>query len=419
MSKTVPAPLVDTEEIKTAKAEKTRNDRAAERANKKQADAKKKHEEVAKKAEGANKKAQQATSTARRHSSANNQQRAEAAQANADKANSELEQARTELEDANAKAADAAKAKAESDAAYAKLKNEQLQKSMPSEEFDEVLKQIELNCGVGHFVDGVVKPCPKEVLKKRNCAGSAPPTTQRLSETAQDDINKATGTTIDYDKLAEFEGGQATSAYVPWWPKGMKVKDGVITVDTSRVKGTQELAGDNKSGVTVGTGVDLGQQNKEEYFKRLKKAGATQVLLDKLDPYMGLKRSAACRYLREHPLTLTLTQEEVDLIDSEMQKEKINAVKIVFDDYSLKKGYNIKFDDLSEAERTVLMSRQYNKGNLGSEADQSLMSYFAQNKEKEAVDTLTAENYPGMDTRIKKEHDYLEGTYANEKQAQP
>ncbi len=416
MSKIVPAPLVDTEEIKTAEAEKARNDRAAESANKKQADAKKVHEDLAKKADRANKKAQRATSTARRHPSANNQQGAEAAQANADMANSELEQASAKLEDANAKAADAAKAKAESDAAYAKLKNEQLQKSMPSEEFDEVLKQIELNCGAGHFVDGVVKPCPGR-FKKRNCAGTSPPDTQRLSTTAQEAINKDTGTSIDYDKLAEFEGGQATSAYVPWWPKGMKINDGAITVDTTRVKGTEELAGDNQSGVTVGTGVDLGQQNKEEYFKRLKKAGATQVLLDKLDPYMGLKRSAACRYLREHPLTLT--QEEVDLIDSEMQKEKINAVKDVYNKFSEKKGYNAKFDDLSEAERTVLMSRQYNKGNLNSDADKDLMLYFSQNKETDAVATLTAQNYPGMDSRIKKEHDYLEGSYANEKQARP
>lgn len=417
MSKTVPAPLVDTEEIKTAKAEKTRNDKTAEGANKNKADAEKAYKDIAKKAEGVNKKADEAASTARKHPSVKNQQRADAAQANADTATSKLEQARTKLEDANAKAAEAAKAKAESDAAYAKLKNEQLQKSMPSEEFDEVLRQIELNCGVGHFVDGVVKPCPMEVLKKRNCAGSAPPTTQLLSQTAQDDINKATGTSIDYDKLAEFEGGQATSAYVPWWPKGMKVKDGVITVVTDRIEGTGELAGDNKSGVTVGTGVDLGQQNKKVYFERLTKAGATQDLLDKLDPYMGLKRSAACRYLREHPLTLT--QEEVDLIDSEMQKEKINSVKGIYDKFSEKNGYNTKFDDLSEAERTVLVSRQYNKGNLNSDADKDLMLYFSQNKETEAVATLTAENYPGLGPRIKKEHDYLEDSYTNEKKAQP
>ncbi|TRX72720.1 pesticin C-terminus-like muramidase [Pseudomonas mangiferae] len=416
MSKTVPAPLVDTEEIKTAQAEKTRNDKTAEVANKNRADAEKAYKDIAKKAEGANKKADEAASTARKHPSAKNQQRADAAQANADTATSKLEQARTKLEDAYAKAAEAAKAKAESDAAYAKLKNEQLQKSMPSEEFDEVLRQIELNCGVGHFVDGVVKPCPGR-FKKRNCAGTSPPDTQRLSTTAQEAINKDTGTSIDYDKLAEFEGGQATSAYVPWWPKGMKINDGAITVDTTRAKGTEELAGDNQSGVTVGTGVDLGQQDKKVYFERLKKAGATQDLLDKLDPYMGLKRSAACRYLREHPLTLT--QEEVDLIDSEMQKEKINAVKDVFNDYTLKKGYNINFDDLSEAERTILMSRQYNKGNLDSSADKNLMLYFSQNKEMDAVATLTAENYPGMNTRIKKEHDYLEGSYANEKQAQP
>ncbi|WP_263145054.1 pesticin C-terminus-like muramidase [Pseudomonas sp. RIT-PI-AD] len=409
MSSGIPAPATDSVSIQAAEREKAGNDQVAAAANKAQANAQKAYDADVKAAQKAEDKAKAAETSARRHPSSSAQSRADTARASVEGAQRKLEESRAELEEAKAAAARAAEAKAKTDTAYAKLKNDELRKSLPSEEFDEILKQIELNCGTGHFVDGVVKPCPG-TFKKRNCAGSSPPITQRLSKTAQEAINNDTGTTINYEKLADFEGGQATSAYVPWWPKGVTVKDGVITADTKRVRGTEELAGESKSGVTVGTGVDLGQQEKSAYFKRLREAGATQELLDKLDPYMGLKRSAACRYLREHPLTLT--QDEVDLIDSEMQKEKTKSVKNTFNNFSKNNGYTKRFEDLSEAERTILLSRQYNTGSLNSNADQSFMLYIAKGKTAEAAATLTVDNYPGVDaSRINGERGYLEGSY--------
>ena len=46
----------------------------------------------------------------------------------------------------------------------------------------------------------------------------------------------------------------------------------------------------NRSGVTIGVGVDLGQQAPEAYKDRLRNFGIKQELIAKLEPYMGLIR---------------------------------------------------------------------------------------------------------------------------------
>jgi len=58
------------------------------------------------------------------------------------------------------------------------------------------------------------------------------------------------------------------------------------------------------SGVTVGGGVDLGQQSEAD----LRRRGVPEDLIDKLRPFLGLKREAAQRFLRENPLILTEDQ---------------------------------------------------------------------------------------------------------------
>lgn len=82
------------------------------------------------------------------------------------------------------------------------------------------------------------------------------------------------------------------------------------------------LAGkDNRSGVTIGVGVDLGQQAPEAYKDRLRNFGIKQELIAKLEPYMGLIRGQAIEKLKEKPLSLS--KQEVEQIVAEMKNEML------------------------------------------------------------------------------------------------
>lgn len=60
----------------------------------------------------------------------------------------------------------------------------------------------------------------------------------------------------------------------------------------------------DQSGVTVGRGVDLGQTS----VARLLALGVDPALVDKLSPYIGLKKEDACRALALKPLILADTE---------------------------------------------------------------------------------------------------------------
>lgn len=132
--------------------------------------------------------------------------------------------------------------------------NEALQARLEPDDWDEVMRQILKSCGTGAIADGAVLSC--KTVRRTNCAGPTPKAGNRMSQATADAINAEAGTDIDFDELAQYEGGQATEGYVPWWPQGVGVKDGVISINTARVKGKKDgpLRGASASGVTIGTG---------------------------------------------------------------------------------------------------------------------------------------------------------------------
>lgn len=70
--------------------------------------------------------------------------------------------------------------------------------------------------------------------------------------------------------------------------------------------------GRNESGVTIGTGIDLGYRTAEE----LQGLALSKELLDKLLPFVGLRGRVAKQKLTEQPLILT--DEEVVVLDLAM-----------------------------------------------------------------------------------------------------
>ena len=85
---------------------------------------------------------------------------------------------------------------------------------------------------------------------------------------------------VDWELLAEFEGRRRTAAYVPSDP------------ETGGVLG--------RSGVTIGTGFDLGQHDVAE----LRAMGVDGDVVATLEPYLRLRGDRARAFLDQHPLTL-------------------------------------------------------------------------------------------------------------------
>jgi hypothetical protein len=110
--------------------------------------------------------------------------------------------------------------------------------------------------------------------------------------------------------LGRFEGKAISRGYIPceqgtWYPGG---------ADKGAALG--------QSGVTVATGVDLGQQSERGF------AGLAEGLLVKLRPYFGLKREAAKEALIKCPLVLSAG--EVEQIDQVIHKQYIDETAVMF-----------------------------------------------------------------------------------------
>ncbi|GHU12566.1 hypothetical protein FACS1894161_1060 [Spirochaetia bacterium] len=112
--------------------------------------------------------------------------------------------------------------------------------------------------------------------------------------------------------LARFEGKAILRGYVPcikgaWFPG-----DG----DKGEALGC--------SGVTVGTGVDLGQQS----VVLLRLMGLPEILIEKLAPYCGRYKAIAIAFLNNNPLVLS--PEEARLLDEAVHKHFIKQTSVLF-----------------------------------------------------------------------------------------
>jgi GH24 family phage-related lysozyme (muramidase) len=133
---------------------------------------------------------------------------------------------------------------------------------------------------------------------------------------------------IDTVFLGQQEGAAKTKAYVP--KKNGKPLD--------------------SSGVTIGTGVDLGSKDKN-YFRYLDDAD----LVAKLEPYFGKKKDAAVNTLKETPLTLTA--EEVKKLDAYVKKMEFRTLKNKWNQNS-----SVKWEDLPSGKATAVASVYYQYG---------------------------------------------------------
>lgn len=156
------------------------------------------------------------------------------------------------------------------------------------------------------------------------------------------------------DFLTRVEGPRQTSGYVPCFKKA----GGTANYRGSGNPANYEAMG--ASGVTIGTGCDLGQTD----LKTLREYGVSdESLLSALSPYIGLKKAAALKKLYERPLNITSAQAEA--LDNAVHGGYLNKyVRPAYD-----RDSKAAFDSLPKQAQAVVMSVCFQKGAGGVKRD--------------------------------------------------
>lgn len=240
-------------------------------------------------------------------------------------------------------------------------------------------------------------------LPTANVTAVASPQVSRISDTVVHLVNERNGTQLDAAQISIYEGNQHLDAYVPWWPKNLKVtKDGAIRVDIiiddviEKATGRRMMKGSSQSGVTVGTGVDLGAKKWTDYSdelttfnRQLQNSGTAEAsaialeddefdaLLEKIEPYVGLKRGLATEKLRAAETPLRLTKKEADFLDAQSFDEHMKRTIRQYETIIERMENAIAFRNLPMQEQTVLFSICYHYGSLGNQASQIARAFAA------------------------------------------
>ena len=206
---------------------------------------------------------------------------------------------------------------------------------------------------------------------------------ERLAETKRmiainEPIGKGLYSNVDFDFIMAQEGFKKT-AYVP------------------RDKKDKSKALEN-SGVTIASGFDLGQRN----IGDLK--GLSTSLVNKLSPYLGLKKQDAIDAIdaiKGTPLTITLA--EANDINAFAKKTELDRLIKRWDSTS-----NTKWDDLTKEQATAVASVGFQYGNLATETPR--FWGFATDGDWDNVSKELRNFKDEYKSRRKREANYLEGT---------
>lgn len=151
----------------------------------------------------------------------------------------------------------------------------------------------------------------------------------------------------------------------------------------------------HRSGVTVGIGIDLGQQS----LQKLKEAGVAKEVLQLLEPYIGKRGLLALETLKEKPLRLS--------------KEVTDDITTKVIDYDLRKlivYYNRgatthTWEELEDRQQTVILSVVHQYGIHGAPK----FLRYAMKGNWEAVERELQDFGDSYKTRRMKEYRYLTG----------
>lgn len=161
---------------------------------------------------------------------------------------------------------------------------------------------------------------------------------------------------IQYEKvfrwLEKVEGPLTCRGYIPC----RRLSGG--TENYTGHKPVTDYVAMGASGVTVGVGVDLGQQTGAQ----LRRWGVPAPLLEKLTMYIGKRQGAALRVLRNAPLTLT--QDEARALTDAEHHGYMDDVVVPWWNGG---RHTLAFADLPWQVQTVAFSLTYQCGVKGAE----------------------------------------------------
>jgi len=295
-------------------------------------------------------------------------------------------------------------------------------KKMSADEQDELYRQASAKCKDTTKQDGkIVLACPMP-RKLEYCVNADPFSCPNgKSDTAagcklSPEVSKALRddkTCIDGSFVSNAEGGSYMSPYVPWGPISGATKDGKPVITSG-----------NSSGVTIGTGVDLGAvSDPDKYLKRLEDAGVSKETRDKLKPFLGKKKADACKALREANKDgpMVLPAKDVELIDLDAMQSRVPALKSQFKsardkriktlNSQIKKEQGKKtgapdqtqidawqkeidstqeFGDLTCSQQTILFSTLYHEGSIGKPHSKAIVDALLDGDDDAARAALVA-----------------------------
>lgn len=202
-------------------------------------------------------------------------------------------------------------------------------------------------------------------------------------------INRELGTRINFDKLADFEGGQQTHGYIPGHTPGV-ANDGV------NVQG--------QSGVTIATGFDIGQWHHLALTRNLQ---LPATLARRYSPFCNRKRQRAVDAF-EKSGGLVISKPEADATDMHVQRFHLVAA---IGDWDADPKPTKRFVELTAAQQTVVLSRTYHQGVRMPQTAVAEEFYTAAQKGDWIAAERALRNYDVKDkwykVRVNAEADYL------------
>ncbi|MCE3607079.1 pesticin C-terminus-like muramidase [Massilia sp. P8910] len=250
-----------------------------------------------------------------------------------------------------------------------KLTNEKKQISKKDPDFKKKSREIEAKIVAQQ---GVAEMSCR--LKHLGCVPSKDNKKIVIPKSIGNEINTRNGTKIDFEELVTLEGGEHTVAYIPWWPYLKNDKPVIMFYPETFEPAMPRLAGgldgdpSNKSGTTIGVGVDLGQFKAGEFLRKMKKwnkgehaisEAELNALHEKITPYFQLVGGDACKFLREHPLNLD--ERQTNFLDKISQDDALERTMLLYKNRT--QHINAKdFHDLTAEQQTSLLSNTYQYG---------------------------------------------------------
>jgi hypothetical protein len=171
----------------------------------------------------------------------------------------------------------------------------------------------------------------------------------------------------------------------------------IAALEGCELKGYVPDSHGSRSGVTIATGVDLGQLTAAE----LDGWSIAADLKDKLKPYCGQIRDDAVACLKARPLTLS--QAECDALAAVVQGSSLALVRRRYD--ATRPPPPTRFDDMPDRAQTVIASVAFQYGDLAARCPHFWALAVVQDWPRMIAQLRNfGDKYP---TRRNKEADYL------------